>query len=392
MSARSVDAAAPVFSLIDDPLLRLQRALRLTPRKGFGAVRRALAAMVVTWVPIVVWAATSGHLNAADRSDPFLRHLGIHVRCLIAIPLMILSEPVANWVIGAIVGNFVPSGLIRPEDRERFHAVIQSVERWRDSIVLWGVLLLTIVLRTVVIGRVWGNEDLDSLTWANGSTLLDFGGAWALYVVRPLFLFLLLVWLWRLILTWVLFRRIARLDLQLIPSHPDRVGGLGFLEYHSVAFGLVVLAISSVVAAAVAHQILSHDATLKQYQYPLLVLVGLLVVLFLLPLTSFQSRLRRTNLRARFEYGTLAGRHVRGLHQRWIEGRAVEDDILSAPEIGPAADVQTLYGMGTQMKVAPIGKVQIGAILLPAAVPLVFLLGLEVPITEVLMKLLQALT
>lgn len=391
MSARFVDAAVPVFSLVEDPLLRLQRAVRFAPPKGFGAIRRSVGFILISWVPIMVWAAMSGYLQS-DRSDPILRHLGVHVRCLLAIPLMILSEPLANWVIGAIVGNFVPSGLIRSEDRDRFTGVLKSVERWRDSSVVWIVMVAMVGLNAWLASRVWVNEDADALTWADGATTLDFGGAWGLFVVRPLFLLLLLVWLWRLMLTWVLLRKISRLELQLVPSHPDRVGGLGFLEFHSAAFGLVVLAISSVVCAGVAHQILSHGATLKQFQIPLLVMVGLMVLLFLLPLTSFQSRLRRAHLRARFQYGTLAGRHVRALHERWVEGKKVEDDILSAPEIGPAADVATLYGMGTQMKFAPIGKVQIGTIVVPALLPVIVLIGTEVPITEVLLMLLQMLT
>ncbi len=59
-------------------------------------------------------------------------------------------------------------------------------------------------------------------------------------MARPIFLALLLGWLWRLILLCVLFHRIARLDLALVPTHPDRDGGLGFLEATPV---LPVLAI-----------------------------------------------------------------------------------------------------------------------------------------------------
>ena len=135
----------------------------------------------------------------------------------------------ANWVIGRIVGNFVPSGLIRSKDRDRFDAAIRSTERWRDSKVVWLAILVIVIVSAIFAGRVLEVEDVDALTWAQGTTL-DFGGAWALYVVRPLFSLLLLVWLWRLILTWILFRRIARFDLSSCP-HPDRVGGLGFLSF-----------------------------------------------------------------------------------------------------------------------------------------------------------------
>ena len=55
-------------------------------------------------------------------------------------------------------------------------------------------------------------------------------GRWYLYVARPDYLTLALAWLWRIVLAFVLFKRLAALPLLLVPTHPDRVGGLGFLE------------------------------------------------------------------------------------------------------------------------------------------------------------------
>ncbi|MFO1364162.1 MAG: hypothetical protein U1F45_17175 [Burkholderiales bacterium] len=55
----------------------------------------------------------------------------------------------------------------------------------------------------------------------------------------------------------VLFWRIARLDLALVPTHPDRAGGLGFLERVPPLFAPVALAVGCVVRAAR----WAHDAT-----------------------------------------------------------------------------------------------------------------------------------
>ncbi len=57
---------------------------------------------------------------------------------------------------------------------------------------------------------------------------------------------------------WVLVWKISKLDLRLVASHPDRVGGLGFLEGATVACAPVVLAISVVLAGRWAHEVLYH--------------------------------------------------------------------------------------------------------------------------------------
>jgi len=49
---------------------------------------------------------------------------------------------------------------------------------------------------------------------------------------------------------FLLFNRIAKLNLSIVPTHPDRAGGLGFLERAPKAFVLVVLAASAVLASA----------------------------------------------------------------------------------------------------------------------------------------------
>src|SRR4029453_7564930 len=150
--------------------------------------------------------------------------------------------------------------------------------------------------------------------------------------------FLVFAWPLGLGLTWMLFRRLARLELRLVASHPDRVGGLAFLELHATGFPLVILAMSSVVCAHGAHQILWHDAKFGQFQLLLGSSVGRLPVLFVLPPPAFSHSLWRTHLRGRFEYGGLAGRHVRGVHERWVQHLPVEDEgILAPPEIGPDA-------------------------------------------------------
>jgi hypothetical protein len=233
-------------------------------------------------------------------------------------------------------------------------------------------------------------KDPDALGWS--VTPGDFGSSWYQWVVRPIFLFLLCTWLFRLWLTGLLLYRTAKLGVDLVPAHPDRVGGLGFADRLPAAFSLVIFAISSVVSASLAHEILAHGAHLAELRLQMLSFAVLLAVLFLLPLSVFSGALRRMRNRALFDYGTLAGRHVRGLHQRWVLHRPVEDDVLSAPELGPAADIATLYELATRVRVLPISKLTLVTVLVPALLPMLFVVTLEVPLRDILLKVLGALS
>src|SRR5262245_27338024 len=147
------------FSLVQDPWLRLQRLLRLAPREGLGARRRAVFFALLGWLPLVVWAGATGRLQHGGDPESLWGHLGIHVRCLLAIPLFVLSEPWADRILGLLVSNFVRSGLVRREEQARLTGVLRSVTRWRDALWIWLVLVACVVLATAASLRQVGMGD-----------------------------------------------------------------------------------------------------------------------------------------------------------------------------------------------------------------------------------------
>lgn len=63
----------------------------------------------------------------------------------------------------------------------------------------------------------------------DGVESLTGAGLWLTWVSNPIMQFLLLRWYLR-IFIWARFLwRVSRIDLALLPTHPDRNGGLGFL-------------------------------------------------------------------------------------------------------------------------------------------------------------------
>src|SRR5215470_5703395 len=152
------------FSLVrGDALFRAQRALGLIPAHGLGVVRRAILAVLVTWVPLVVAAAMANRLWPGAVPEPLLQHYGVHVRFLVAVPLLIADEALAQSALKEIIPYFLRSGLITTADRPRFAAIVRSVSGWRDGWRPWVGIAGLVIAWLVMSPVVW---DAHELSWA----------------------------------------------------------------------------------------------------------------------------------------------------------------------------------------------------------------------------------
>ena len=246
------------------------------------------------------------------------------------------------------------------------------------------------ILQPVAVGSEAGHE----ARWASSGEAggLGFGGWWFLYVSRPIFGALLAAWLWRLALLFVLLKRIAGLDLSIVPTHPDGAGGLGFVKDMPKAFSLLAFATSAVVASRLAHDVIYHGVTVQSLKGVLGAFVVLVVAVCVAPLLALAGPLAAAKRRALLEYGALVGKHGRLVRRRWILGETPADDaLLQAPEIGPVADTLALYDAVRRMRPVPFGKSTLIGIAVPTLIPILVLLSTQVPIKEVLKKIVGAL-
>ncbi len=394
MSQLESDAGDLSFSLVrGDPWFRLQRAVGLIPASGLGIVRRCLVFALVTWLPIAIWALYWRRVFPGEIAEPLLQHFGVHVRCLLAIPLMVIAEIAGNLFPQSFVRYFVSSGLVPDDAKPRYVQILRSAERLRDAWPAWATILVIVVLVAMV------NRDsthLHELVWAKedgaGSTSLGFGGWWFLHVLRPLFAALLLVWVWRLVVCAVLLWRISRLDLNLVPTHPDRAGGLGFLGDFPLIFSPVIFASSAVIASRWGHEVLYHGVDVYSFAVPLAVYVSAMLILFLGPLVMFTRRLNHFRRRSLGEYGALVGQHGRLVRRRWISEEPVTDtQLLQAAELGPVIDTVSMYEVVAEIRPVPIGKQALLAVVLPALVPMIPVVLIQIPLKEILLRLLKSL-
>ncbi len=374
----------------DDLIFRFYRRIGLIPKAGLGIVRRAIFFVLLTWLPLVLWAYLSGTAIQDQADEPLLRHFGVHARFLVAIPLIVVGEWMMHGVISKLIPYFYTSGLIQESQKNAFKRALQDTLSLRDSTLPW-VVISAIVFMSVVLQPPY--QEMHELNWANTGTgtefNLGFGGWWMVYVSRPIFFALVWVSLWRLVLLFLLFKRIAALDLQIVPTHPDHAGGLGFLEKIPIAFGLFVFAISLVMSSRLAHEVVYHGLQVQSLKLLAVVFLLVIVLLFLSPLLVFCPKLAAAKRKAWLDYGALVGNHGRLVHKRWIQNEAIANEsLLQAPEIGPVADALSLYEAVINMRMMPIGKVAVLSIILPAAIPLIALFSIQVPIKDTLLKIL----
>jgi hypothetical protein len=178
----------------------------------------------------------------------------------------------------------------------------------------------------------------------------------------------------------------------LVPTHPDRAGGLGFVERCATAFSLVVLAPTVVTAARWAHDAEFHGLDVHS-RYPVMgTALAVTLLVFLTPFLVFAGPLLRARRQALLDYGALVGRHGAAVRTRWILGDARTDDpLLSAPELGPVADTITLYDAVARMRPVPLGVLGVLAIALPVVIPFVAVLAVQIPVKDMLLQLAKGL-
>jgi len=263
----------------------------------------------------------------------------------------------------------------------------------RDSVLAEGILAVL-----VVVVSAYTRVELSSSfsTWqvlvSEAGRTRTLAGWWYVAVAIPLFQFLLYRWLWRLFIWTRLLWTLSRMNLQLTPTHPDFAAGLGFLGPAQAKYGMVILAVSSVIASAIAEEILFGGRSLLEYKFLIAAHVALVLLLFLGPLLVFSPRLLEVKRRGLLEYGALANKYTLAFDRKWIKGEAPEGEML----IG-SADIQSLADLGNSfeyvrgMRLIPVDRNSIIPLIASAILPMAPLVLTMFPLDELLLKILGIL-
>jgi hypothetical protein len=384
------------FSLVlGGPLFQLLRRSHLSGDALELMRRRLIIIPLLAWLPLLVLSALEGRALGGNVAVPFLLDVDVHVRFLVALPLLIVAELVVHQRMRFVVKQFLERNLIPKSALTRFEAAIAAALRLRNS-VLAEVLLIAFVY-VVGILILWRQYmALDTATWYAAPTVaglqLSLTGVWYGYVSVPFFQFLLIRWYFRLLI-WARFLwQVSRLDLSLVPTHPDRVGGLGFLTNTVYAFMPLAVAHGALLAGMIANRIFYLGAALPDFKAEIAVLVVFLLGVVFGPLLVFAPRLAQTKRTGNREYGALAERYVREFDAKWLRGGAPADEALvGSGDIQSLADLGNSFEVVQTMRLAPVTNQAILQLVVATLAPIVPLALTMMSLEDLLKRLLSIL-
>ena len=347
------------FSLVlGGPLFQLFRRSHLTGDALELLYRRILVITLIAWLPLLLLSVIDGSALGGGIKVPFLHAVEMHAKFLLALPILIAAELVVHLRVRPAVKAFLVRGVVPPGEVPRFDAAIASVLRARNSVAL--ELALVVVVYTLGLWFWRSQTAIEATTWyarpEGGRLNLTPAGYWYIFVSIPIFQFILLRWYLRLFLWFVFLWRVSRLDLNLIPTHPDRAGGLGFLGQSTYAYSPILLAQGVLLSGQIAGRIFEQGASLIDFKVQIVGFVAFFLALVLGPLAVFTPPLAQARRRGLSEYGTLASRYVQGFDEKWVRGGAAKDDeFLGTGDIQSLADLGNSFAVVQEMRLVPFG-------------------------------------
>jgi len=204
-------------------------------------------------------------------------------------------------------------------------------------------------------------------------------------VSLPIFQFLVARWLFRLFIWARLLWQVSRLELNLVPTHPDRAGGLGFLSGALFAFIPLAAAFGAVLSGALANRIFYSGAKLPEFKMQVAATVIALIFFLVGPLLVFAPRIAQAKRTGLLEYGALAQRYVREFDAKWLRGGTPADEpLVGSGDIQSLADLANSFEVVRTMRMAPVAMQDVIRLAIAALVPVGPLLLTVMPLGDLL--------
>lgn len=370
---------------------------RLSLKLGFGLTIgvRILGFLVITWLPLLLFAWIEGRALSSEPKESLLLDFSTYARFFLAVPLLIVAEPIVGPRLRVAGLQFVRGGYVRAEDYPKFDRAILQAAKRRESV--WAEL---IIIAIAVAGAWWFTAETLAgepiATWRSPNSSgagsgISLTALWYRVVAVPVLQFFWYRWLWRLLVWSGFLWSVSRLDLRLVGTHADQAGGLGFLGTAHTSLGIFAFALSCVLSGEAAFILVFQGTSIDAFKIPYMVLLATVQLFFLGPLLVFVPTLIRTRIEWLRAYGLLVCQYNRAFHDKWILGQAPpQEPLLGNADIQSLADLGNSFEYIRNMKVVPFSlrvMIQLAVITSLPCVPLVLLV---MPLDDILQLLSNA--
>jgi len=376
------------------PPVRLQRSLGLIKPDNPRIIYRAVLAGIIGWAPLVVLTLAQDSAWWGEKVQSLLFDFAVPARFLIVAPLFVFAESICIPRLGRIVRHFLEARLVLESDRPRFDAAIASTRQLRDSTT---VEIITLVLAySVVIALIHYVPAGEFQAWHksgdSGHEVFSLAGWWHALVSAPLITVLFFGWLWRLFLWGRLLLHLSRLDLQLIPAHPDHAAGLKFVSQSLQAFSPLGFALGAIVAGFVANHVVHAGIPLAAYLYLVGGLVVGVVILFSGPLLLFSKKLFLTKRHGIFTYGALAIGEGQQFERKWLNrADGIDEAALEVPDFSATTDLYQVVANVYDMSTVPLDLKDLIPLAIATLLPFAPVALMAVPLDVLLQGLVSLL-
>ena len=374
------------FSLADGSQL-IKRLRRLGPLAWIPQkwTYEILVAVLFAWAPLLIFTAHKGLALGNKVQIPFLVDLIQYARFLVALPCAIALGKFVNPRLRSVLNNFLKMGIVSGQEFTRFQGAIARA----------GILANSIAAEFVILALVYAYAALrlyrdvpEISSWNHTQNAAISGTAadwWFLWVSMPLLLFNWFLWAWRLGVWAYLLLRISRLELRVVATHPDRAGGLSFVQVGMRRFSVLVFALSSILCASIGEEILFNGAKLSSYELELALFFLICLAVILGPLLVFTPVLMRSKLEYWASYGPFASSYVQGFDEKWILRRGPSGETaLGSPDIQSLADLRHSYSGIAETRTLLPNRTTVGIFALAYTLPTLPLLASVISLRRIL--------
>ena len=328
-----------------------------------------MVAVAAAWVPLFVLCALRGKTALLS----FLTDYATLSRFLIVLPVLILAERPLQGRLDQVARHF-QADVVAEEQLIEFRAAWASHDRARSSKLAKVVIVVLTYATAAWLSQYLSPTGEEFVSWWKGGVIgfrsFSLAGTWAFFIIYPILGYFTYLWLWR-HLMWARFLAFTSLlDLRLIAAHPDRLGGLGFIEASMLGQLPFAFCLGVGFAGAMALRVLNEGARIQVFRYFALALIAAVLIICVAPYLCFTRPLMQMRRRGMETYGAFAHAVGEQFEKKWLQQTdSLTEDVLTVPDFSTTADLYSVVHNIGRIRIIPVGAVDIYAVVVSTLIP-----------------------